>query len=156
MKKTIFSLLASFCLAVSVQAEEVNALVVHLLSGKQIACLLTDKPRITYADGDVVITAASTVLRYALSDVRKCTFEKRDASAVNTVTAPSASVKVVGGQITCSGLPAASMVSVYTVDGKLAASAQTDASGSTTVTLPTKGQVYVVRTAVASFKIINR
>lgn len=156
MKKTIFFLLVCLCSVVNAGAENVDALVVHLNSGEQITCVFTEKPRVTYDQSNVVITTTSTEMRYAMSDVYKLDYAKLEASAVNAVTTPSATVKVLAGEIVCSGLPAASPVSVYTTDGRLVASVKADTSGTATVSLPTKGCVYIVRTATASFKIVNR
>lgn len=156
MKKTILSLLTFICLTMQVRAENVNVLVIHLTSGQQVVCMLSDEPRVTYADGVFVIASINEEMHYALDDVRKWTFGEIEPTAAGTASQSLVTVKINGGQLMCSGLPTLSLVSVCSLDGKSVSSVQADASGCAVVSLPTKGQVYVVSTAVASFKVIYR
>lgn len=140
--------------ALSSLAEDANALMLHLASGKQVVCLLDEKPVITFRGDELVLTTHMNKVSYQSADVLKFTYLYADPSDISQVRMSNGMFYFVGNSLSVSGVEPNSLVAVYSVDGIFVASATTDKKGDATINLPEqKGKVYVVKTTVANFKI---
>lgn len=152
MKIFILSLAILFC-SLSSWAEGVNALLLHLASGKQVACLLDEQPVVTLRGDELVVTTHMNEVSYQSADVLKFTYLYVEPSGVRQL--PMQSMFTFGGNtLSIVGAEPGSQIAVYSVDGVLMASAKAGNKGSASLSLPEqKGKVYVVKTSVANFKI---
>jgi len=74
MKMKLTLLLFSLLTAIQVQAEEINALVLHMASGKQVTCLLDEQPVVTFKGDELVLTTHMNVVSYKAADLQKFTY----------------------------------------------------------------------------------
>lgn len=153
MKKLLFSLLLTVC-SLGTWAEGINALMLHLASGKQVVCLLDEEPVVTFQGDELVLSTHMDIIRYQAEDVIRFTYTAVDPAGINDVSTAATSFSFDGDVMRASSLAPKSMVTIYTADGTLVASGKTDKSGNISLSLPRQaGVVYVVKTSVANFKI---
>lgn len=153
MKKLLLSLLLTVC-SLGTWAEGINALMLHLASGKQVVCLLDEQPVVTFQGDELVLTTHMNIVRYQAEDVIRFTYTAVDPSGINDASTAATSFSFDGDMLRTNSLAPKSAVTVYAADGTLVASGKTDKSGNLSLSLPRQaGVVYVVKTSVANFKI---
>lgn len=153
MKRFLWLLVMSVCV-VSSWAEDINAMMLHLASGKQVVCLLDEKPVVTFRGEELALTTHMNEVCYQSTDVLKFTYLYVDPDGIGRIEASQCMITLQGKTLKAIGLEADSKISVYSVDGILITSAEADKKGSANIALPEqKGKVYVVKTSVANFKI---
>lgn len=91
-------LLSLACLFVA-RAE--SSLVLELRDGTTHSYVLSEQPRVSFADGSLVMTATGAETRYAISEVEN--FHFADVSALPVVSAEAWRVRCVGGVLTVEG-----------------------------------------------------
>ena len=139
MKKLIFSLLSIFT-ATAAWAD--TALFVHQKSGAVLEIGFSEKPVVTYEDGNLVITASEASVSYPLSNMQKFTFGEVD-DQVTRITAP---VNV-----------APQPTQIYSIDGKLMRTYQPDADRTTSTSLEgLPAGTYVIKNGQTSYKVLKR
>lgn len=155
MRKLILLLLSLICVS-KVTAESVNALVLNMVSDKQVIFMLDDLPIVTFEEGELVITTPKNVVSYQDGDVVKFTYSYVDPSKVAQTTMSDTMFKFEGNVLSAYNLEPLSDVSVFTVDGTLIISAKAGANGEITLSIPQlSGNVVVVKTSVANFKMMK-
>lgn len=153
MKRILLSFLIAV-VALSSWAEDINAMMLHLASGKQVICLLDEKPIVTFSGDELVLTTHMNEVSYQSADVLKFTYLYVDPSGINQVGIPQSLFSFSGNALSVTGAEPDSQIAVYSVDGALVASAKTNKKGAASIVLPDQsGKVYVVKTSVANFKI---
>lgn len=153
MKRLLLSLLMA-TVALSSWAEDINAMMLHLASGKQVICLLDEKPIVTFSGDELVLTTHMNKVSYQSADVLKFTYLYVDPAGINQVGVPQIMFSFCGNALSVTGAEPDSQISVYSVDGALVASTKTNKKGAASISLPEQsGKVYVVKTSVANFKI---
>lgn len=153
MKRIALSFLMAV-VALSSWAEDINAMMLHLASGKQVICLLDEKPIVTFSGDELVLTTHMNKVSYQSSDVLKFTYLYVDAVSVNQVGAQQSMFSFRGNTLSVTGVESVSQIAVYSVDGMLVASGTADRNGAASIVLPEQpGMVYVVKTSIANFKI---
>lgn len=153
MKRIALSFLMAV-VALSSWAEDINAMMLHLASGKQVICLLDEKPIVTFSGDELVLTTHMSEVSYQSADVLKFTYLCVDPVSVNEVGVQQSMFSFVGNSLAVSGAEPDSQIAVYSVDGALVASTKTNKKGAASIVLPEQsGKVYVVKTSVANFKI---
>lgn len=153
MKKLLLLLMLTIC-SLSIRAESINALMLHLASGKQVVCMLEERPVVTFTNDEVVITTHMHEVRYQSSDVLKFTYVNMEEDGIHSPQLDLELIRLDGNNLSLYGLASDSPVSVYTADGILVASVKADKRGIVSIVLPGQsGKVYVVKTSVANFKI---
>lgn len=142
-----------FC-TLSSSAEDINALMLHLASGKQVVCLLDEKPLVTFSGGDLELTTHMNKVSYQSADVLKFTYLYADPSGISQVELSHNMFSLSENRLSFTGLEPDTNITVYTAEGILVASAKTNNNGAASITLPEQsGKVYIVSTSVANFKI---
>lgn len=143
----LFGTLSSF-------AEDVNAMMLHLASGKQVICMLDEKPVVTFGADELILTTHMNKVSYQSTDVVKFTYLRVDPTGVSQVGMAQNMFSFNENTLSIAGAEPDTQISVYNVDGVLVASAMTNKKGAVTVTLPAQsGKVYVVKSSIANFKI---
>ncbi len=140
--------------ALSSWAEDINAMMLHLASGKQVVYLLDENPIVAFNGDELVLTTHMNEVSYQSADVLKFTYLYVDPTGVNMVNAPQNMFSFSENGLAVTGAEPDTQIALYTVDGALVASAKTSRNGAATISLPEQsGKVYVVKTSVANFKI---
>ena len=154
--KCLFLLGFLFCMS-KISAEEINALCLHLASGKQITCLLDERPVVTFNDDDLVMTTHMSQVSYKSSDVLKFTYAYVDPSGIVETKFQNAMFNFGKNTLQATNIEPSSKVELYTADGILVASSVADANGNVTLKLSAhSGTVFIVKTSVANFKITKQ
>lgn len=153
MKRLLVSFLMA-AIALSSWAEDINAMMLHLASGKQVICMLDERPVVTFGDDELILSTHMNEVSYKSADVLKFTYLYVDPSGVSPVSVPHCMFSFRGDALSVAGAEPNSQIAVYSVDGTLVVSAKADKRGIVSIVLPGQsGKVYVVKTSVANFKI---
>lgn len=134
----------------------ISALKIHCKSGDAVTILLGERPLVTFANNDLMLTTQTHVVCYPADEVLKFTYLDEDEviTGIGQAHQSGSVFSFVDENLQVKHLVPESAVSVYTVDGKLLVTAQTDAQGSATLALPeVAGGVYVVKTPSVTFKL---
>lgn len=143
----LFGTLSSF-------AEDVNAMMLHLASGKQVICMLDEKPVVTFGGDELILTTHMNKVSYQSTDVVKFTYLRIDPTGISQAGMAQNMFSFNENTLSIIGAEPDTQISVYNVDGVLVASAMTNKKGTVTVALPAQsGKVYVVKSSIANFKI---
>ncbi len=140
MKKIIlFALLALGCAAGHAQ----NTLYIWQQTGEVVSYAFWEKPRITYADTNLILTTTKVQVEFPLSSVRKFTFN--DVMIDDAIGTVRATLKDEGP------------LSIYTLGGVLVKTVPAEASGRHTYSLDElPAGVYVVKSKTTSYKVVKR
>ena len=140
MKKIIlFALLALGCAAGHAQ----NTLHIWQQTGEVVSYDFLEKPRITYADTNLILTTTKVQVEFPLSSVRKFTFN--DVMIDDAIGTVRATLKDEGP------------LSIYTLGGVLVKTVPAEASGRHTYSLDElPAGVYVVKSKTTSYKVVKR
>ena len=157
MRKLLTTL---FLVVLATVAWAQNAVAVWQQDGKVAKFGFAEKPVVTYADNNLVITTTQTTVEYPIYLLRKISFDVDwTVDAVEEVKAEplKPSLHLAPGEIAIQGAEPGSVVQVYSVKGLLVQSARVGADGS--VTLSTTGlpaSIYIVKTTKSTFKIVKK
>jgi len=140
MKKIIlFALLALGCAAGHAQ----NTLYIWQQTGEVVSYAFWEKPRITYADTNLILTTTKVQVEFPLSSVRKFTFN--DVMIDDAIGTVRATLKDEGP------------LSIYTLGGVLVKTVPAEAGGRHTYSLDElPAGVYVVKSKTTSYKVVKR
>ena len=140
MKKIIlFALLALGCAAGHAQ----NTLFIWQQTGEVVSYDFLEKPRITYADTNLILTTTKVQVEFPLSSVRKFTFN--DVMIDDAIGTVRATLKDEGP------------LSIYTLGGVLVKTVPAEAGGRHTYSLDElPAGVYVVKSKTTSYKVVKR
>ncbi len=140
MKKIIlFALLALGCAAGHAQ----NTLFIWQQTGEVVSYAFWEKPRITYADTNLILTTTKVQVEFPLSSVRKFTFN--DVMIDDAIGTVRATLKDEGP------------LSIYTLGGVLVKTVPAEAGGRHTYSLDElPAGVYVVKSKTTSYKVVKR
>ena len=76
-----------FLLTSSMAWAEDGKMTVWLSGDKTVQVLFSEKPEITYADGNVTLKGTTTELTWPIEDVKRLTFDDDDATDIENVAA---------------------------------------------------------------------
>lgn len=156
MKTRLLLFAMLLCCLTRVYAGEINALNLHLASGKQVTVLLDEQPVVTFVGDELVITTPMNRMSYRSADVLKFTYAYVNPDDVTGVKASGTKLIMKENTLQATSLEPSSKVEVYGVDGILVATTTTDKNGNASVDLSRHpGKVFVIKTSVANFKIIK-
>lgn len=143
-------------MTLSSRAEDINALKLHLASGKQIICMLDEKPVVSFCNEELILTTHISKVSYQSSDVLKFTYLYVEPSNINQTLMQSL-FTLKDNTLSIIGVEPGSHIAVYSLDGLLVVSTWADKKGSTSIALNEQsGKVYIVKTSVANFKITRQ
>ena len=134
--KKILVLITYLLVSSMAYSEEPNTLVIKLRDGNINTYFLSEKPTVTFPNGDVVISNGTINTRYMRSEVERFYFIFDDGSDIGTVSLNNVAFYFLDGKnIQISGLKKNTVVSVYTLDGKNISTQKSDGTDSITVSL---------------------
>lgn len=156
--RKLFSLLALMLSVLSARAasDGINAMLLEGPSDFRFTILLDDQPVVSFCDDYLVIsTYMGAAVSIPSSHLTKWTYVRDDeATGIKNASRFGSLLSFDGKHLSLSNLAPSSAVQVYTTDGALVATAQTDSRGSVSLSLPDRqGAVYLVKTSCVTFKI---
>ncbi len=139
------------------EQEEVECLAVAYVDGETDYFALDASPVVTFGDGTFSVVQdgedAYSLEDVSLDDVQEYNFQE----AVPTEAVPEGIGKISAGEALMTGLKEGAQVYVYTIDGQTIVSTTAGKDGVVNVDLNSLkgGQVYILRTPKASYKIVK-
>ena len=130
-------------------------------SGARIAFPFSERPRLTYADGDLVITTSEEELRYAHSSVRKFTIEAEDISQGGTTeiaaTERESRWQQQGDAMVFTDCTPGECVSIFDASGRLVQQHVIASDGTLQIPLSSFAEgMYIVKTESITYKFMKR
>jgi len=139
-------------LACSLMAGAQNAISIHQKDGKVANFAFSEKPVVTYADNQLVITTTKTSVQYPLYLLQKIDFELTDATAIEQVK-PDAKFRFTDGTLYITGGDPGSQVVIYDMRGMTEGQYRIDDAGNAVISLQSLSKgLYIVKTNHFTFK----
>jgi hypothetical protein len=136
-------------------ADGVRFLIVNGKDGTQTSFALTEEPRISCKDGELVVASHSRTFTLSLDGVRNYLFSD-ELTGIDEVQTES-KIQLTDGHVVFSGLKSGDKVSVFMHDGRLVKESEVDVNGSAVVTLSDLPRgILIVHSNETNIKIINR
>lgn len=156
MKKLLLLLLPLMAFPIGMLADSQNTLVVKLKNGAETTFFLKDKPNVTFEGTDLKVVSNKETVTFALSDVLRFTYVKKDASGIDETVVDPTEVSYDGGVLVISQLKQGASVDIYSLDGKLLRQLTAHHSGTYRLNLSElpKG-VYLVKADNVTYKIMK-
>ena len=156
MKKLLSILFLCFC--VSAMAEDMKThLVVWSKDGTKVAYSLDEKPKVTFTETDLVITAKGIEVNYALNNMARFTYESSDNTAIRDLKTNEMSFKLEGESLLFMNLAANSTISLHTLNGTTVFSKTVPMAGEYSFPLSNlNAGVYLVTVNGLTYKIVKR
>lgn len=145
-------LYTTLLLACSLMAGAQNAISIHQKDGKVANFAFSEKPVVTYADNQLVITTTKTSVQYPLYLLQKIDFELTDATAIEQVK-PDAKFRFTDGTLYITGGDPGSQVVIYNMQGMTEGQYRIDDAGNAVISLQSLSKgLYIVKTNHFTFK----
>ena len=154
--KLLLSLLFGFSIFAKAESNPTN-LVVWAKNGTKVAYALAEKPKVTFTETDLVITAKGVEVNYSLENMARFTYESNDESAITNLQTDESSFKLNGESLLFPALKANSTVSVYSFNGTLVFKKTICQNGEYAFPLSNlNAGVYMVNVNGLTYKIMKR
>lgn len=139
--------------SLSIQADEVNAVVVTPQSGNAVTIALAERPAVTFTETTVLVKGDSTSLEYPIDG--KATFTFKYLAELSDILNPTASgaTFVVNDGLAIYGLRGGETVRVFDLAGRAVAVHKASDTGCVKVDFGSRHGVFIVKTAAKSVKI---
>ena len=146
----------SFSLITKAEDNPIN-LVVWAKDGTKVAYALAEKPKVTFTETDLVITAKGVEVNYSLENMARFTYESNDESAIINLQTDESPFKFTGESLLFPALKANSTVSVYSLNGTLVFKKTIRQNGEYAFPLSNlNAGVYMVNVNGLTYKIMKR
>lgn len=150
-------LLFGFSMFVKAENNPTN-LVVWAKDGAKVAYALTEKPKVTFTETDLVIEVKGMEVCYPLNNMSLFTYEEDNiTTAITNLKTGDSSFKFNGESLLFPELKANSYVSIYTLDGILVFNKLIPQDGEYAFPLSNlNAGVYLVKVEGLTYKIVKR
>ena len=138
-------------------ADNLNTLVVKMKNGAETAFFLKDKPNVTFEGTNLKVVSEKTTTTFALADVLRFTYVKRDPSGINEQIVDPTEISYEDGVLVISQIKAGASVGIYALDGKLVRQLKAQRAGTYRLSLselPTG--LYLVKADNVTYKITKQ
>ena len=147
--------LTIFC--VRTRAAQVETLIVKLKNGSETAFFLKDKPQVKFEGTNLKVTSSAGDTTFALADVLRFTYDKRDTSGINETIKEPTGVIFKDDVLVVSQLKVNAVVSVYGLDGILVRQWKAPHAGTFRLSLSELSSgLYLVKVDNITYKIMKR
>lgn len=155
MRKRILLTIATMLLtAGNITANAADSIILWRANGEKITINIGERPKLTFVKGEVIITTAKGSVAYPAQELQRCTYESTADGIEGTTASKMPTLTMDGNSVTITGLPSASQVAVYSVNGLQLGLMQANSSGKATVSTTSMQEgVYIIKTAAGNFKI---
>lgn len=155
-QKLLFVLLSCFCLS-AMADEPKTQLVVWAKDGTQVAYALAEKPKVTFTETDLVITANGVEVNYKLENMARFTYEDNTSTAITNLQTDESTFKLDGESLLFPALKANSTVSVYSLNGTLVFRKTVRQNGEYAFPLSNlNAGIYMINVNGLTYKILKR
>ena len=114
-----------------------KALKIYQKNGEVISYSFSEKPKIEYKDGALILTTKKTKVEYPLSSLKNMSFDDKPTSVEQVITQKSVD-----------------KIKVYDTNGKLIKTIETSDDGTSTISLDgLKTGIYIVKNGYTTYKI---
>ena len=132
-------------------------LVVWAKDGTKVAYALAEKPKVTFTETDLVITASGVEVNYSLENMVRFTYEDNTSTAIANLQTDESTFKLDGESLLFPALKANSTVSVYSLNGMLVFKKTIHQNGEYAFPLSNLNTgVYMVNVNGLTYKIVKR
>lgn len=153
-KRKLFTVLLLWLIAVGAWAQ--NAVIVYHYDGTTSSFAFTEKPVISYAGSDLILTTTKTTVQYPVYMLRKIDFgDSLDNTTVGIEQVQSVDAQFLfsDGRLAIQGGEPYTHVYIYTLAGTKVGDYQLDSQGSASIpTTSLSNDIYVVKTKRFTFK----
>ena len=157
MRRLQLLLLVLLAWPIGMLADNLNTLVVKMKNGAETAFFLKDKPNVTFEGTNLKVVSEKTTTTFALADVLRFTYVKRDPSGINEQIVDPTEISYEDGVLVISQIKAGASVGVYALDGKLVRQLKAQRAGTYRLSLselPTG--LYLVKADNVAYKITKQ
>ena len=154
--KLLLSLLFGFSIFAKAENNP-TYLVVWAKDGTKVAYALAEKPKVTFTETDLVITAKGVEVNYSLEYMARFTYEANDGSTIINLQTDESPFKFTGESLLFPALKASSTVSVYSLNGALVFKKTIRQNGEYAFPLSNLATgVYMINVNGLTYKIVKR
>ena len=154
--KLLLTLLFGFSIFAKAENNPTN-LVVWAKDGTKVAYALAEKPKVTFTEKDLVITANGVEVKYNLENMARFTYEDNTTTAIINLQTDESSFKLTGESLLFPALKANSTVYVYSPNGTLVFKKTVLQNGEYAFPLSNlNAGVYIVNVNGLTYKIVKR
>ena len=156
--KKLFLLLALIFVSYKMVAQENKTqLIVWAKDGTKVAYILSEKPKITFTETYLVITANDIEVNYALENMARFTYESNGNTAIRNIESDEVSIKLDGESLLFPDLKANSSIAVYTLNGTLVVKKTIRQDGEYVFPVSSLSDgVYMISVNGLTYKIVKR
>lgn len=116
--KKLYLILFLLCLCLSVMAEGENTnLVVWSKDGHKVAYALSETPKLTFTETDLVIETSKVTVNYNLENLARFTYEGGEEEAIRSLETGDNTFRFDGDMLLFPSLAAGSNVSIHSLSG---------------------------------------
>lgn len=157
MKSILLSVLLS-CLTLSALAKEAKShLVIWVMDGSKVAYALNEKPKVTFSDSEMVITANGMEVNYPLDNLARFSYESDTDTTVRNLKTGRVAFRLEGESLLFPGLEANSSVSIHDLNGMQVFKKTVRTTGEYYFSLSDLNSgVYIITVNSTTYKIIKR
>jgi hypothetical protein len=132
-------------------------LVVWANDGARVAYALTEEPKVTFTETDLIITTTNVEVNYTLDNMARFTYESDENVNLIDIKTEEMVFKLRGESLLFPALKANSTVSVYSLNGTLVLKKNIQVTGEYFFPLATLNTgVYVVTVNGISYKVVKK
>lgn len=153
--KHFYTAIAMLAMSLCASAEGYRSVAVNLADGSKVEINLADELSASFDDENFIITGGEQDVTVPRSSIQSFTFSTKEISGIDEVGADVAAPVISGGMMNFTGLPAGSVVAVYTPAGVLLRSEQAEGDYSLELSTLPAGTV-IVKVNNVAFKIATR
>ena len=146
------------CTICGVKGEEPSAkLILCSKDGTKVAYLLTERPKISFAEDNLVIKTYSFYAEYPLTGIQKLSYEGVSSMGINDIISDAVSFSIQDGDVVVLyNISPGQQISVYGIDGKMyMRQISTDAKNTRISLSMLPSGTYVIKAKGLSFKIMK-
>lgn len=137
--------------------EKETQLIVWAKDGTKVAYFLSEKPKITFTETDLVITANDIKVNYALENMVRFTYESNDNTAIRNIESDEVLIKLDGESLLFPDLKANSSIAIYALNGTLVMKKTIRQNGEYAFPISNlNAGVYMVHVNGLTYKIVKR
>ena len=154
MKRKLLVLLLSTICLVTMADEPKSRLVVWAKDGTRTYFDLTETPKTTFKETELVITSESLTVSYPLDQVLRYTYELASTGIENVINETPVRISQYDDAVYLKNLKAGTVVCLYTADGMLVSTQKADGSNAITISLTNRpAGIYIVKANDVIYKM---
>lgn len=142
---------------IEITAKQGEQLIILSKDGTKIAYALTDKPKITFTDSNLVVSVNGLTANYSLVNLLGVTYSESDATNISSVKDDFPFFYMNGDKLMFHMVKREMALFLYKIDGSLVLKKRISKDSDTIVSLsPIESGIYVLQINGTAFKIIKR